>query len=150
MRAIRRFTIHPALPEPLEPLRSLMLNLRWSWHAPTRQLFAAIDPDSQELAEQDPVALLGQLPQGRLTTLAADQHFLRWLAEASDDLTAYLTGPRWYQGEPASGVDARPSARSFRTFRRNTASRRPCRSTPAALASWLATISRPPATSACR
>ena len=113
MRAIRRFTIHPVLPEPLEPLRSLMLNLRWSWHAPTRQLFAAIDPDSQELAEQDPVALLGQLPQGRLTTLAADQHFLRWLAEASDDLTAYLTGPRWYQGEPASGVDARPAAIAY-------------------------------------
>src|SRR5580698_6042004 len=113
VRAIRRFTIHPVLPESLEPLRSLMLNLRWSWHAPTRQLFAAIDPDSRELAEQDPVALLGQVPQGRLTALSADQHFLSWLADASDDLDGYLAGARWYQGEPAGDGGARPAAIAY-------------------------------------
>ncbi|MDA8321623.1 MAG: DUF3417 domain-containing protein, partial [Actinomycetota bacterium] len=43
VRAIRRFTIRPALPEPLAPLRTLMLNLRWSWHEPVRALFAEID-----------------------------------------------------------------------------------------------------------
>ncbi len=100
MRAIRRFTIHPALPEALEPLRSLMLNLSWSWDAGTRDLFALIDPANRELAEQDPVALLGRVPQGRLTTLAADPEFLRRLDGASDDLRDYLTGPRWYQDEP--------------------------------------------------
>jgi starch phosphorylase len=113
VRAIRRFTIHPVLPDSLEPLRSLMLNLRWSWHAPTRQLFSAIDPDSRELAEQDPVALLGQVPQGRLTALSADQHFLSWLADASNDLSEYLTGPRWYQAEPAAGDSALPTAIAY-------------------------------------
>jgi starch phosphorylase len=113
VRAIRRFTIHPVLPDSLEPLRSLMLNLRWSWHAPTRQLFSAIDPDSRELAEQDPVALLGQVPQGRLTALSADQHFLGWLADASTDLSEYLTGPRWYQGEPADAGSALPAAIAY-------------------------------------
>src|SRR5262249_56515742 len=44
VRAIRRFTIRATLPEPLAPLRELMLNLRWSWHGPARELFAAIDP----------------------------------------------------------------------------------------------------------
>jgi starch phosphorylase len=97
VRAIRRFTIHPVLPEPLEPLRSLMLNLRWSWHAETRELFAAIDPDSREVAEQDPVALLAQVAQGRLTALAADRKFLRRLSDSTDELREYLTGPRWYQ-----------------------------------------------------
>ena len=100
VRAIRRFTIHPALPEALEPLRSLMLNLSWSWDAGTRDLFALIDPANRELAEQDPVALLGRVPQGRLTTLAADPEFLRRLDGASDDLRDYLAGPRWYQDEP--------------------------------------------------
>ena len=101
MRAIRRFTIHPVLPETLDPLRSLMLNLRWSWHAGTRRLFASIDPASTELAEQDPVALLGMVPQDRLTSLARDSGFLARLAAASADLRDYLTEPRWYQGEPA-------------------------------------------------
>ncbi len=79
MRAIRRFTIHPVLPEALDPLRSLMLNLRWSWHPGTRELFAVIDPASRELAEHDPVALLSRVPQGRLAALAADPDFLRRL-----------------------------------------------------------------------
>ncbi|HXW44831.1 MAG TPA: alpha-glucan family phosphorylase [Streptosporangiaceae bacterium] len=108
MRAIRRFTIHPVLPEPLEPLRSLMLNLRWSWHAETRELFAAIDPASRELAEQDPVALLAQVPQARLQELAADPEFLQRLSDMTEDLRDYLTGPRWYQasGGAAAGLPA--------------------------------------------
>jgi len=101
VRAIRRFTIHPVLPEPLDPLRSLMLNLRWSWHAGTRRLFASIDPANTERAEQDPVALLGTVAQDRLTALAADPGFLARLAAAGADLRDYLTEPRWYQGEPA-------------------------------------------------
>jgi len=102
VRAIRRFTIHPVLPDALDPLRSLMLNLRWSWHAGTRELFASIDPASRELAEQDPAALLGKVPQDRLAAVAADPGFLQRLAAASADLRDYLTQPRWYQSESAS------------------------------------------------
>ncbi len=111
MRAIRRFTIHPVLPDSLDPLRSLMLNLRWSWHAQTRELFAAIDPASRELAQQDPVALLGSVAQSRLTALAADDAFLRRLAEAGDDLRDYLAKPRWYQAE--AGAGRRPAAIAY-------------------------------------
>src|ERR1022692_1936428 len=63
VRAIRRFTIHPVLPEALAPLRELMLNLRWSWHSDTLGLFAAIDPDGWQRAGQDPGALLAEAPQ---------------------------------------------------------------------------------------
>ena len=115
MRAIRRFTVHPVLPQALAPLRSLMLNLRWSWHAESRELFASIDPASRELAEQDPVALLGRVPQDRLTALAADPDFLRRLAGASAELRAYLSEPRWYQGESGSGGGGgdRPTAIAY-------------------------------------
>jgi glycogen phosphorylase len=106
VRAIRRFTIHPVLPEPLEPLRSLMLNLRWSWHAQTRALFDAIDPGSRELAESDPVALLASVDQGRLTELAANAPYLSRLADAANELRDYLTEPRWYQA--AGGAAAGP------------------------------------------
>src|SRR5271165_3459212 len=104
VRAIRRFTIHPVLPESLDPLRSLMLKLRWSWHAQTRELFASIDPASREVAQQDPVALLASVAQTRLTALAADDGFLRRLAEAGDDLRDYLAEPRWYQAETGAGL----------------------------------------------
>jgi starch phosphorylase len=44
VRAIRRFTVRVTLPAPLAPLHGMMLNLRWSWHGPTADLFASIDP----------------------------------------------------------------------------------------------------------
>jgi starch phosphorylase len=110
VKAIRRFTIHPVLPETLDPLRSLMLNLRWSWHAETRDLFAAIDPDSGDVAGQDPVAFLGRVPQARLDALAGDKKFLRRLSDTTDDLREYLTGPRWYQSD---GDPDRPAAIAY-------------------------------------
>jgi glycogen phosphorylase len=97
VRAIRRFTIHPALPDPLAPLRSLMLNLRWSWHAPTRALFAEIDPVAWDESGHDPVDLLSRVSHERLAALAADDDFLARLGRAVGELTEYRTGPRWYQ-----------------------------------------------------
>ena len=98
VRAIRRFTIHPVLPEPLAPLRSLMLNLRWTWHPETIDLFATIDPAGWERVGREPAALLADVPPARLTALAADRRFLRRLGDAVEDLREYTTGPRWYQG----------------------------------------------------
>jgi starch phosphorylase len=97
VRAIRRFTIRAALPEPLASLRELMLNLRWSWHAPTQELFAAIDPAGRAEAGRDPVSLLGEVPPEHLAQLAADPDFLRRLGAAAAGLHEYLAGPRWYQ-----------------------------------------------------
>ena len=106
MRAIRRFTIRPQLPEPLTPLRGLMLNLRWSWHAETLDLFAAIDPAGWERAGREPVPLLAEVPPERLATLASDRRFLRRLSDAVDELHEYLTGPRWYQNQGLAGAPA--------------------------------------------
>ena len=100
MRAIRRFTIQPLLPEPLAPLRGLMLNLRWSWHAETLDLFTSIDPAGWERAGREPVPLLAEVPPERLAELAADRRFLRRLSDAVDDLREYVSGPRWYQADP--------------------------------------------------
>jgi starch phosphorylase len=112
VRAIRRFTINPALPEQLAPLRGLMLNLRWSWHTETSEVFAAIDPAAWDRAGGDPVALLAQVPQERLARLAGDRKFMRRLSDAADDLRDYLTSPRWYQGADASLADA-PAAVAY-------------------------------------
>ena len=52
MKAIRRFTVRVTLPEPLAALQGLMLNLRWSWHRPTADLFASIDPAAGRCQDQ--------------------------------------------------------------------------------------------------
>ena len=105
MKAIRRFTVRVTLPEPLAPLHGLMLNLRWSWHAPTADLFASIDPDAWQASGGDPIALLSALPPDRISALAADPDFLARLAEAEQDLRDYMSGPRWYAGlSPKTGA----------------------------------------------
>ncbi len=102
MRALRRLTVRASLPEPLAPLGELVMNLRWSWHTDSLDLFAAVDPDVWSDVGQDPVRLLAEVPRARLDALAADRRFLRRLSDAYDDLQDYLTKPRWYQG--LSGV----------------------------------------------
>jgi len=96
VRAIRRFTVRVSLPQPLAALQGLMLNLRWSWHGPTADLFASIDPAAWEASGGDPVAMLSALPSARIAALAADEEFLGRLGAAERDLRQYMSEPRWY------------------------------------------------------
>jgi starch phosphorylase len=99
VRALRRFTVRAQLPPALAPLQTLATNLRWSWHPPTHDLFASLDPEAWERAGQDPVRLLGEIPSARLAELAADAETVVTVRELSDDLADYLAESRWYQGE---------------------------------------------------
>ncbi|MCW2720141.1 alpha-glucan family phosphorylase [Pseudonocardia sp.] len=99
MRALRRFTVRAQLPPALAPLQTLATNLRWSWHAPTHDLFATLDPDAWERAGQDPVRLLGEISTGRFEELASDAETVVTVRELADDLASYLNEPRWYQSE---------------------------------------------------
>ncbi len=113
MRAIRRFTVRTTLPDPLAPLAELATNLRWSWHPPTRDLFAAVDPQVWAQVEHDPVRLLGAVAPERLDHLAAEGDFVARVRSAHEDLQHYLTAPRWYQNlqaEQAGRTDAPPVA----------------------------------------
>jgi starch phosphorylase len=103
VRAIRRFTVRITLPAPLAPLQGLMLNLRWSWHAPTADLFASIDPAAWQASGGDPIAMLSALPPDRIAALAADDEFLGRLRAAEQDLRDYLSGPQWYAEAGLSG-----------------------------------------------
>ncbi len=105
VKALRRFTVRLALPTALAPLAELVMNLRWSWHHPSLDLFRSIHPEAWEAVGHDPVRLLGEVSPERLGELAADDDFLGRLASVHADLQSYLTTPKWYQsleGAPAS------------------------------------------------
>ena len=97
MRAIRRFTVRPVLPEPLRQLGDLSTNLRWSWHPETQDVFAAIDDEVWRASGRDPVKMLGAVTPERLQELSSDEGFLERLAAAHADLQQYLSGDRWFQ-----------------------------------------------------
>lgn len=97
MRAVHRFTVRAHLPEPLAALGTLATNLRWTWHPPTQDLFAAVDSEVWSAMGGDPLRLLAEVPAGRLAYLAKDEDFLARTRAVDDDLRRYLTVPRWYQ-----------------------------------------------------
>lgn len=110
MRALRRFTVRAQLPKPLAPLGELVLNLRWSWHPETLDLFESVDPELWRACKGDPVRLLGEVDHDRLVTLAGDRRFLRRLTDAADELQEYLTAELWYQKQDIPGA---PSAIAY-------------------------------------
>jgi starch phosphorylase len=85
------------LPETLQPLGDLVMNLRWSWHLPTQDLFASIDAEAWAASGHDPALLLGGLSAERLERLGSDAAFVERLQAVHADLEQYLVGPRWYQ-----------------------------------------------------
>lgn len=96
MKALRRFTVRAHLPERLAALGELAANLRWSWHAPTQDLFAELDQRLWVELRRDPVRMLGEVPAERLDELAADESYVRAVDAAAADLRDYLTRPRWF------------------------------------------------------
>jgi starch phosphorylase len=98
VKAIRRFTVRTVLPAALSPLGDLALNLRWSWHQPSQELFRSLDPAAWKASAHDPVQLLGALGPDRLAELAEDGDVVARVGAAAADLDGYLSGDRWYQG----------------------------------------------------
>jgi len=90
-----------------------MLNLRWSWHPPTVELFESIDPAGWAASGGDPVAMLSSMRPGRLADLAADGDFLSRLDAVLADLHAYTGEPRWYQSGEAGEPGTLPKAIAY-------------------------------------
>ncbi|MFF3227902.1 alpha-glucan family phosphorylase [Nocardia suismassiliense] len=97
MKALRRFTVRAHLPERLAALGELATNLRWSWHPPTQDLFAEMDPKRWLEMGHDPVRMLGEVPAARVDELAADPEYVRRVDAAAADLRDYLAAPSWFE-----------------------------------------------------
>jgi starch phosphorylase len=113
VRAVHRFTVRAHLPEPLRALGTLAMNLRWTWHPPTQDLFAAVDPEVWSEVGGDPLRLLAEVPAERLMQLAEDEDFLARTRAVDDDLRRYLTMPRWYQQRLGEGAELPASIAYF-------------------------------------
>jgi starch phosphorylase len=105
VKALRRFTVRAHLPQRLQALEQLSINLRWSWDRPTQDLFEAIDPGLWTQCGQDPVALLGAVSSARLDELALDDGFVQRLDQLAADLNDYLSRPLWYQQRQTDGAE---------------------------------------------
>ena len=79
-----------------DALMELALNLRWSWHHSSEELWGKINPDLWELT-QNPWAVLQTASQKRLAEIGADPAFTRRVDELVREKRESLQRPTWYQ-----------------------------------------------------
>ncbi|MDO5644258.1 MAG: alpha-glucan family phosphorylase [Dermabacter sp.] len=99
MKPLRTLTVTSELPAELAGLRTLAMNLRWSWNASTVDLFEALDKDAFEAANRNPIAALGLVSSARYAEVAADPAFVKQLNAELASLETYMSSDRWFQRE---------------------------------------------------
>ncbi len=88
------------LPEPIQALKKLAMNFRWTWHHETRDLFRGIDKDLWDSSHHNPIAFIHSIDRDRLGRLAADPVFLAKLKACEEDLDGYVSSDSWYRQQP--------------------------------------------------
>ena len=63
MKAVKTFSIVPALPDRLKPLLKIAYNIWWTWSTEAVELFRRIDREKWRETGHNPIALLGSLDQ---------------------------------------------------------------------------------------
>ena len=116
MKATGTVSVSYNIPSALQPLVRLAMNVRWSWHRPTQELFRGIDPELWSRVN-GPMAMLHASPRSSLEALAADGDFLGKMRAAADDLDAYLQESLWFQHSHAEHevADAETTGATNRT-----------------------------------
>ena len=96
MYEIKKFTVVPAIPEPLADLRTLALNLWWTWNYEAVTLFHRLDRRLWGEVKHNPVRLLAELSQERLEQVANDPAYLAHKDRVMAALSAYLSAKTWF------------------------------------------------------
>jgi starch phosphorylase len=84
-----------ALPESLQGLATLALDLRWSWHHGADDLWRAVDRQLWD-ATENPWLILETVSDRRLSELAGDNRFLSALQEQLAAREEHFQSPAWF------------------------------------------------------
>src|SRR5687768_18521626 len=80
----------------LQRLRTLALNLHWTWSPDAQRLFASLDPPLWRATHHNPVRTMNLLAPERREMLDSDNAFLDHLARCERDLKHYLETRTWF------------------------------------------------------
>ena len=101
MKAVKTFSIVPALPDKLKPLLKIAYNIWWTWSTEAVELFRRIDREKWRETGHNPIALLGSLDQKTLRELEESESFLEHLNYVYKNLTEYMSEKTWYDSHAA-------------------------------------------------
>ncbi len=83
------------LPDALEGLATLALDMRWSWNHSADKLWESVDPEMWR-ATQNPWLIIGSVSETRLAMLARSREFVAELEEQLAARERYLAEQTWF------------------------------------------------------
>src|ERR671927_2043257 len=86
----KEFLVRPALPPAIERMSELAYNLLWTWDHNLRGLFRRLDPGLWKACGNNPVLMLGRIPQATLERAASDPRFLTLYRRACERHDTYI------------------------------------------------------------
>ncbi|HHI03101.1 MAG TPA: glycosyltransferase family 1 protein [candidate division Zixibacteria bacterium] len=94
---IKQFLVLPNIPEKIQKLRELAMNLWFSWNWDIVKLFIRIDSELWEKSYQNPIEMLASLPQQKLEEVANDEAFLANLNRVYESYQEYISSKKWFE-----------------------------------------------------
>jgi len=92
---IRHFHVRPNIPKELAPLQEIARNLWFSWNWEAVQLFIRLSPSLWEKSYQNPVLMLGTVPQADLAAAAKDESFVANVERSEERRVGKECRSRW-------------------------------------------------------
>lgn len=86
----KKMFVRTLIPDELEPLKELSMNLWWTWNYEAGELFQSIDPELWEEAEHNPVSVLNKLSFEQLNDLKSSTEFMNKMHKVHADFTKYI------------------------------------------------------------
>jgi glycogen phosphorylase len=93
-----------SLPEPVQALAVLALDLRWSWNHGADDLWRSVDPSLWE-STANPWLILESVSDDRLQALARNPDFLARLQAQLDERETHCNSPGWFASDYANRFD---------------------------------------------
>ncbi|HTY21991.1 MAG TPA: alpha-glucan family phosphorylase [Desulfomonilaceae bacterium] len=104
---MRRLIVKPDLPEELQGLRNIAMNLWFSWNPEVNRLFQGLDPDLWEECGHNPVLLLANLTDTRKAEIVQDYGLKDRIQQVERSFEDYIGGSGSYSFNLERPIDYR-------------------------------------------
>lgn len=105
--AMRRFVVQADLKEALESLRTVGLNLWYTWNPDVNRLFQELDPELWENCRHNPILLLARLSPERKEEILSDASLVERIREAERAFENYISSAGVYSYNLERPIDYR-------------------------------------------
>ncbi|MFH0959336.1 MAG: alpha-glucan family phosphorylase [Pseudomonadota bacterium] len=104
---LRHLVVRPDLPDELQPLRIIAMNMWFTWSPEANRLFQALDPNLWEATNHNPVMLLSRLEPDRVREIIEDNALIGRVRQIERSFDNYVSNIENYSFNLERPIDYR-------------------------------------------